>query len=143
VSTFNTTALPAMFAAVRATSGAAARHGLHQPAQKSTRTGTGLVFTISSNNCSSAASGSAIGGSGDLQEPQRPVLARNFAGMRFCVPQWLQVRMTGKRDLRTDARNLLRHRMPRSRPEFVLNLAEAASGCEKPFLTYLKRSGPG
>src|SRR5580658_10395096 len=107
VSTFSTTALPAVFAAVRATSGAAARHGLHQPAQKSTRIGTGLFFTTSSNSCSSAGRGSAMGGSGDLQEPQRPVLARNFAGMRFCVPQWLQARMTGTRDLRTDARNLL------------------------------------
>src|ERR1700722_4231778 len=99
VSTFNTTALPAMSAAVRATSGAAATHGLHHPAQKSTSTGTGLFFTISSNNCSSAARGSAAGGSGDLQEPQRPVLARNLAGMRFCVLHWPQVRMTGNGDL--------------------------------------------
>src|SRR5271154_7312995 len=98
VSTFNTTALPAMFVAVRATSGAAARHGRHHPAQKSTSTGTGLFFTISSNNCSSAARGSAMGGNGDLQEPQRPALARNFAGMRFCVLHWLHVRMIGKRE---------------------------------------------
>src|SRR5271168_1351442 len=98
VSTFSTTALPAMSAAVRATSGAAATHGLHHPAQKSTSTGTGLLCTTSSNNCSSAARGSAMGGSGDLQEPQRPVLARNLAGIRFCVLQWLHVRMTGKRE---------------------------------------------
>jgi hypothetical protein len=41
-----------------------------------------------------------MGGKGDLQAPQRPVLARNLAGMRFCFPQWVQARMTSKRDLR-------------------------------------------
>src|SRR5712672_4212221 len=41
VSTLSTTALPAMSAAVRATSGAAMWHGPHHSAQKSTNTGTG------------------------------------------------------------------------------------------------------
>jgi hypothetical protein len=50
---------------------------------------------ISSNNSMSTASGSATGGKGDLQFPQRPVLARYFAGIRFFCPQWLQARMTG------------------------------------------------
>jgi hypothetical protein len=99
VSTFSTMALPAMSAAVRATSGAAATHGLHQPAQKSTSTGTGAFCVTSSNNRSSTGKGSDNGGKGDLQAPQRPVLARNLAGMRFCFPQWLQVRITGMRHL--------------------------------------------
>src|SRR3954447_3977975 len=40
VSTLTTIAFPVISAAVRATSGAAMRHGPHHPAQKSTRTGT-------------------------------------------------------------------------------------------------------
>lgn len=87
VSTLRTTAWPAVSAAVRATSGSAIRRGPHQPARKSTRTGTGTFWMISSNNTSSTARGSAIGGSGDLQCPQRPSLAKNVAGMRFFGPQ--------------------------------------------------------
>jgi hypothetical protein len=41
-----------------------------------------------------------MGGRGDLQLPQRPVLARNLAGTRFFCPQWLQARMTGTDNLR-------------------------------------------
>jgi hypothetical protein len=50
---------------------------------------------ISSNNAMSTGSGSAIGGKGDLQLPQRPVLARYLTGTRFFCPQWLQARITG------------------------------------------------
>src|SRR5712672_1436159 len=50
---------------------------------------------ISSNSASSAAIGSVTGGSADLQAPQRPVLARNFAGIRFFCPQFVQARITG------------------------------------------------
>jgi len=53
----------------------------------------------SSNNTSSTASGSATGGNGDLQTPQRPVLARYLAGTRLLRPQCLQVRMKGIADL--------------------------------------------
>jgi hypothetical protein len=54
---------------------------------------------ISSNKISSTAKGSDSGGSGDLQFPQRPVLAKYFAGIRLFWPQWLQARTTGKKDL--------------------------------------------
>lgn len=82
MSTLSTTALPAISVAVRETSGAAARHA---PVQKSTSTGTEAFWTTSSNKASSAGRGSAIGGKGDLQIPQRPALARYFAGTRlFC-----------------------------------------------------------
>jgi hypothetical protein len=40
--------------------------------------------------------GSAMGGNGALQAPQRPVLARYLAGTRFFCPQLAQTRMTGK-----------------------------------------------
>jgi hypothetical protein len=39
------------------------------------------------------ARGSAMGGSGDLQAPQRPVSERCFAGIRFGFPQDGQFRM--------------------------------------------------
>src|SRR5438309_6906921 len=55
---------------------------------------------ISSNKISSTAKGSASGGNGDLQFPQRPVLAKYFAGTRLFWPQWLQARITGMKDLR-------------------------------------------
>src|SRR6266851_1861578 len=71
--------------AVRATSGAAARHGPHQSAQKSTRMGTRELWTISSTS----------GGNGVLHAPQRPVSARLVAAMRFFWPQALQVLITG------------------------------------------------
>jgi hypothetical protein len=51
---------------------------------------------ISSNKISSTAKGSESGGNGDLQRPQRPVLAKYFAGIRLFWPQWLQARITGK-----------------------------------------------
>ena len=75
------------------------RQGPHQSAQKSTSTGTGTLWMISSNKISSTAKGSEIGGNGDLQLPQRPVLAKYLAGIRFFWPQWLQSRITGKNDL--------------------------------------------
>jgi hypothetical protein len=87
VSTLRTTALPAISAAVRATSGAAAWHGPHHSAQKSTSTGTGTFCTTSSNSASSTAKGSVIGGKGDLHFPHRPVFAKNLAGTRFFWPQ--------------------------------------------------------
>src|SRR6202007_1869246 len=40
-----------------------------------------------------------MGGNGALQAPQRPVLARCFAGTRFFCPQLAQMRMTGKSGL--------------------------------------------
>jgi hypothetical protein len=54
---------------------------------------------ISSNRISSTAKGSESGGNGDLQLPQRPVLAKYFAGIRLFWPQWLQARITGMQDL--------------------------------------------
>jgi hypothetical protein len=59
------------------------RQGPHQSAQKSTSTGTDTFWMISSNKISSTAKGSATGGNGDLHLPQRPVLAKYFAGMRL------------------------------------------------------------
>ena len=75
------------------------RQGPHQSAQKSTSTGTDTLLIISSNKVSSTARGSESGGNGDLHFPQRPVLAKYFAGIRLFWPQWLQARTTGKRDL--------------------------------------------
>ena len=71
------------------------RHGPHQSAQKSTRTGTGEFWMTSSNVTSSTGTGSASGGSGDLHAPQRPVLARCLPGTRFFRAQRLQTRITG------------------------------------------------
>src|SRR5216683_7592582 len=81
--------------AVRATSGAAARHGPHQSAQKSTRMGTRELWTISSKSAVSTCIGSSSGGNGVLHAPQRPVSARLVAAMRFFWPQALQVLITG------------------------------------------------
>ena len=83
------------------------RQGPHQSAQKSTSTGTGTLLITSSNKDSSTAKGSEIGGNGDLHFPQRPVLARYFAGIRFCWPQWLQARITGKKNLHHTNRRLI------------------------------------
>jgi hypothetical protein len=74
------------------------RQGPHQSAQKSTSTGTGTFWMISSNKVSSTARGSDSGGNGDLQRPQRPVRGKYFAGTRLFWPQWLQARITGKED---------------------------------------------
>src|SRR5690349_16752165 len=84
-----------MSAAVRATSGAAIRQGPHQAAQKSIKMGTLPFCTISSINDESTSSGSSSGGIGFLQAPQRPLSAKFCAGIRFFVPQYLQVRTTG------------------------------------------------
>ncbi len=63
-----------------------------------------------------------MGGKADLQEPQRPVLARNLAGTRFCFPQWLQARRTGKRNLHNRQFGLgANDRMPRTIPKFPWN----------------------
>jgi hypothetical protein len=45
--------------------------------------GTVAFWTISSKRAASVGSGSARGGSGDLQAPHLPVSLRCFAGMRF------------------------------------------------------------
>jgi hypothetical protein len=80
------------------------RHGPPKSAEKSTSTGTETSWLISWK-ISSTAKGSESGGSGNLQLRQRPVLARYFAGMRFFWPQWLQARITGKKDFhRTNRR---------------------------------------
>src|SRR6266705_6616606 len=55
---------------------------------------------ISSNKIPSTGRGSESGGNGDLQLPQRPVLAKYFAGIRLFWPQWLQARITGMKGLR-------------------------------------------
>jgi hypothetical protein len=75
------------------------RQGPHQSAQKSTSTGTGTLWITSSNKISSTAKGSESGGNSDLQFPQRPVLDKYFAGIRFFWPQWLHARITGKKAL--------------------------------------------
>lgn len=49
----------------------------------------------SSNSASSAPMGSASGGNGALHAPQRPVLARYFAGTRFFCPHCKQTRIAG------------------------------------------------
>ncbi len=95
VSTFTTTALPAMSAAARATSGAAIRHGPHHAAQKSASTGTRASRMISSNDSGSTSSGSFTAGNGALQAPHLPASARCLAGTRFFLPQVAQVRTTG------------------------------------------------
>jgi hypothetical protein len=94
VFTFSTRAFPAISRASSWTSGAAIRQGPHQAAQKSVRTGTVASATTCPNESSSTSSGSFRGGSGDLQEPQRPVSERCRAGMRFGVPQVGQLRTT-------------------------------------------------
>jgi hypothetical protein len=55
---------------------------------------------ISSNRISSTAKGSESGSNGDLQLPQRPVLAKYLDGIRLFWPHWLQARITGMKDLR-------------------------------------------
>src|SRR5580658_8812757 len=92
VSTLSTTARPARSRATCATWGAAIRHGPHHDAQKSTRIGTLLSRTISSNSSGPTSMGSAIAGSGVLQAPHLPLSARCFAGIRFGFPQDEQFR---------------------------------------------------
>lgn len=93
VSTLSTMARPARSRAACATCGAAIRHGPHHDAQKSTRTGTLLSRTISSNSAGWTSIGSAIAGNGVLQAPHLPVSARCLAGIRFGFPQDGQFRM--------------------------------------------------
>src|SRR6202034_3650716 len=93
VSTFSTTARPARSCATSATCGAAIWHGPHHSAQKSTRTGTLLSRTISSNSARLTSTGVAIGDSGALQAPHRPVSARCLPGIRLGFPQDAQLRM--------------------------------------------------
>src|SRR5580693_544182 len=81
--------------AVRATSGAAARQGPHQSAQKSTRTGTREFWIISSKSAVSTCIGSSVGGNAVLHAPHLPVSARWFAATRFFWPQLLQIFITG------------------------------------------------
>ena len=97
MSTFSTTARPAMFLAVRSTSGAARRHGPHQAAQKSTSTGTDAELVTESKRSASASIGSATGGSGALHCPHCPVSARCSGGTRFFVWQDGHSRMKGAR----------------------------------------------
>src|SRR5215469_13804322 len=78
---------PAISRASSWTSGAAERQGPHQGAQKSTRTGTLASRVISANAAASASMGSETGGNAALQEPQRPVSDRCFAGIRLLAPQ--------------------------------------------------------
>src|SRR3954463_11866827 len=94
-STFTTTARPARSRAVWATRGAATRHGPHQEAQKSVRTGT-LLSRMISLNCSSLTSiGSPVAGNSALQAPHLPTSERCLAGMRFDLPQDVQFRISG------------------------------------------------
>src|SRR5215468_4212560 len=95
VSTFTTTARPARSRAVCATRGAAVRHGAHQDAQKSVRTGT-LLSRMISLNCSSLTSmGSPIAGNCTLQAPHLPTSERCLAGMRLDLPQEEQFQISG------------------------------------------------
>jgi hypothetical protein len=71
------------------------RQGPHHSAQKSTKTGTLLSRTISSNSAGLTCTGSAIGDSGVLQAPHLPVSARCLPGIRFGFPQDGQFRMMG------------------------------------------------
>src|SRR6516165_3663590 len=63
------------------------RQGAHHGAQKSTRTGTLASRVISANAAASTSIGSAMGGKAVLQDPQRPVSERCFAGTRLFAPQ--------------------------------------------------------
>src|SRR5260370_11784499 len=81
----STCARPAIAAATASTSGAAIRHGPHQPAQKSTSTGTLACCKMGWRLPVFASIGSATGPRGFLQEPQRPTSAKWAAGMRFLV----------------------------------------------------------
>jgi hypothetical protein len=56
-------------------------------AQKSTSTGTMASRVISANAVASPSMGSETGGKVALQEPQRPVSDRCFAGTRLLAPQ--------------------------------------------------------
>src|SRR4051812_27400409 len=93
VSTFRTRARPAISRARASTSGAAARQGPHQEAQKSTRTGTRDSRMMPSKVDKSALMGAATGASAALQDPHRPVSARWLNVTRFFVLQTGQVRM--------------------------------------------------
>ncbi len=93
VSTLSTMARPARSRATCATCGAAIRQGPHQAAQKSTRTGTLLSRTNSSNSSGLTSMGSAIAGNAALQAPHLPISDRCFAGIRFGFPQDWQFRM--------------------------------------------------
>jgi hypothetical protein len=72
------------------------RHGPHQEAQKSVRTGT-LLSRMISLNCSSLTSiGSPIAGNSALQAPHLPTSERCLAGMRLDLPQEEQFRISGR-----------------------------------------------
>jgi hypothetical protein len=103
VFTLSTSALPARRSAAFATSGAATRHGPHQSAQKSTRTGTAAVETISSNAASSTSMGVEDGSIAALQLPQRPRCARWRGGTRFSRPQAEQRRIIEKQGVHVRA----------------------------------------
>jgi len=69
-------------------------HGPHHEAQKSTKIGTLLSRTTSSNSAGLTSMGSANAGSAALQAPHLPVSARCFAGIRFAFPHDGQFRIT-------------------------------------------------
>jgi hypothetical protein len=71
------------------------RHGPHQDAQKSVRTGTLLSRTISWNSSSLTSMGSPTAGNSALQAPHLPTSARCLAGMRLDLPQEGQFRIRG------------------------------------------------
>ena len=96
VSTLSTSALPARSRATAATSGAAMRHGPHQAAQKSTRTGTCDCPVAAANSAGSASIGSAGGGKAVLHAPQRASAVNQSSGIRFFLPQDGQARSIEK-----------------------------------------------
>src|SRR5215831_6591124 len=106
-----TTAFPARFEAVRATSGAAMRHGAHHSAQKSAITGTGDFSTISSNVSASTSRGYATGGSAALHAPHCPESDKWSGGIRFLRPHALHDRMTGMDHRRSPRYNTNPHRV--------------------------------
>jgi len=71
------------------------RHGPHQEAQKSVRTGTLLSRMISLNSSSLTSRGSPMEGNSALHAPHFPTSERCFAGMRLDLPQEAQFRISG------------------------------------------------
>jgi hypothetical protein len=90
---FSTFRRPARSAAILSITGATARQGPHQGAQKSTSTGIGDLSTSCAQFASVPFTGSE-GNSGFLQLPQLGTLFVGLAASRFSLPQKEQ-RVTG------------------------------------------------
>lgn len=96
MSTFATMSRPTFSAASFSSSGATARHGPHQAAQKSTSTGVGAELISSSKSAALASgTGRANGKSGALQAAHFARSPDRDAGRRFDLEQAGQETNTG------------------------------------------------